>query len=76
MGVICSGATTIPEDIFLISAEKLANLVTESDLEKGSLYPALETIRDCSLQIATKIMEYSYEKGKKNNYIIFLLIFR
>lgn len=64
LGVICAGTSTIPEDIFLISAEKLADMVTSDDLNKGSLYPPLEMIRECSLKIATKVMEYSYEKGK------------
>lgn len=64
LGVICSGTSTIPEDIFLISAERLAEMVTSEDLNKGSLYPPLETIRECSLKIATKVMEYSYEKGE------------
>ncbi|KAJ6638214.1 NADP-dependent malic enzyme [Pseudolycoriella hygida] len=63
LGVICSGAATIPEEVFLISAEKLAELVSSDDLNKGSLYPPLETIRDCSLKIATKVMEYSYANG-------------
>lgn len=38
-------------------------MVTADDLKKGSLYPPLEMIRDCSLKIAAKVMEYSYEKG-------------
>ncbi|XP_037047122.1 NADP-dependent malic enzyme isoform X1 [Bradysia coprophila] len=63
LGVICAGASTIPEEVFLISAEKLADMVTSADLDKGSLYPPLETIRECSLKIATKVMEYSYENG-------------
>lgn len=63
LGVICSGAITIPEEVFLISAERLAQLVTSEDLEKGSLYPPLEMIIECSLKIATRVMEYSYEKG-------------
>ena len=61
--MICAGASTIPEDIFLISAEKLAELVSDDDLEKGSLYPPLEDIRECSLKIATKVMDYAYQKG-------------
>lgn len=63
MGVICAGASTIPEDIFLVSAEKLASLVSQNDLDIGSLYPPLETIRDCSLKIATEVMDYAYAKG-------------
>lgn len=63
LGVLCAGASTIPEDIFLVSAERLANLVTDADLEIGSLYPPLETIRDCSVKIAIEVMTYAYENG-------------
>lgn len=63
LGVLCAGATTIPEEIFLVSARKLATLVSEHDLEIGSLYPPLETIRDCSLKIAVDVMNYAYEHG-------------
>lgn len=63
LGVICAGASTIPEDIFLVSAERLANLVADSDLDVGSLYPPLETIRDCSVKIAVEVMNYAYKNG-------------
>lgn len=63
LGVICAGASTIPEEIFLVSAEKLASLVSDNDLAIGSLYPPLETIRECSLKIATDVMEYTYRNG-------------
>lgn len=63
LGVLCAGAATIPEDIFLVSAERLANLVTEADLNVGSLYPPLETIRDCSVKIAVEVMNFAYGKG-------------
>lgn len=84
LGVICAGALTIPEDIFLLSAQvkrnlfdktfmctnpsftflqTLAKLVTDEDLEMGSLYPPLDTIQNCSIKIATAIVDYCYEKG-------------
>lgn len=63
LGVICAGAATIPEDIFLVSAERLANLVTDADLNVGSLYPPLETIRDCSVKIAVEVVNYAYQNG-------------
>ena len=37
--------------------------MTEKDLEMGSLYPPLETIQQCSIKIAEKVVEYAYEKG-------------
>uniref|UniRef100_U5EW70 Malic enzyme n=1 Tax=Corethrella appendiculata TaxID=1370023 RepID=U5EW70_9DIPT len=63
LGVICAAVKKIPEDVFLISAKRLAELVTEADLEQGSLYPPLETIQLCSLKIAAKVMDYAYETG-------------
>lgn len=43
-----------------MSAQMLAELVTEKDLEMGSLYPPLNTIQACSLKIAAKLMDYAY----------------
>uniref|UniRef100_A0A182N0F1 Malic enzyme n=1 Tax=Anopheles dirus TaxID=7168 RepID=A0A182N0F1_9DIPT len=63
LGVLCAGASTIPEEIFLLSAQRLAEIVTDGDLERGSLYPPLEHIKDCSIKIATHIMEYAYAEG-------------
>ena len=40
----------------------MADLVTDADLEMGSLYPPLEMIQDCSIKIAEKVVEYAYEK--------------
>lgn len=64
LGVICAGMRTIPEETFLIAARALANLVKESDLENGSVYPPITDIQTCSLIIATTVMEYAYEKCK------------
>lgn len=71
LGVICAGASTIPEEVFLISAEALAEMVTDEDLAIGSLYPPLTTIKDCSIKIAAKVMNYSYRNGKADNLFAF-----
>ncbi|XP_055908430.1 NADP-dependent malic enzyme isoform X2 [Eupeodes corollae] len=63
LGVICAGMLTIPEEVFLMSAEKLAEICSDEDLAKGSLYPPLSAITKCSIQIAVKIMEYAYKNG-------------
>ncbi|XP_047455272.1 NADP-dependent malic enzyme [Mugil cephalus] len=51
----------IPEEIFLTAAEALAHMVTEKDLAEGRLYPPLSSIREVSLKLAAKIMEYAYK---------------
>lgn len=61
LAAICAGMRVIPEETFLIAAEALSDLVTEEDLQKGTLYPPLADIQKCSLCIATKIMKYAYE---------------
>ncbi|XP_023307894.2 NADP-dependent malic enzyme-like [Lucilia cuprina] len=63
LGVLCAGMLTIPEDVFLLSAERLAYLCSVEDLSKGSLYPPLNRITECSIEIAAYIMEYAYANG-------------
>ncbi|XP_073814760.1 NADP-dependent malic enzyme-like [Musca autumnalis] len=63
LGVLCAGMLTIPEEVFLMSAECLSSLCTAEDLKKGSLYPPLNRITECSIEIAAYIMEYAYKNG-------------
>lgn len=46
--------------------QTIADNVKEEDIERGSLYPPLDKIRECSVQIATRIAVYAYEKGMVN----------
>lgn len=61
LGVTACGIRHVTEEIFLTAAETLAHQVTEKDLAEGRLYPPLSSIRDVSLKLAAKIMEYAYE---------------
>ncbi|KYM87378.1 NADP-dependent malic enzyme, partial [Atta colombica] len=63
LGVIATGVHHITEDLFLISAQTVADHVKNEDLERGSLYPPLNNIRECSIDIAVKIADYAYAKG-------------
>ena len=63
LGVIASHAQHITDDMFMAAAHTLAHLVTESDLEQGSLYPALPRIREVSAQIATAVADTAYKNG-------------
>ncbi len=63
LGAIASGATAITNEMFMASAHTLAQLVTESDLEQGSLYPALPRIREVSAAIGCAIADIAYRRG-------------
>jgi malate dehydrogenase (oxaloacetate-decarboxylating)(NADP+) len=63
LGVIASRARHITDDMFMAAAHTLAHMVTESDLEQGSLYPALPRIREVSAQIATAVADTAYSNG-------------
>jgi malate dehydrogenase (oxaloacetate-decarboxylating)(NADP+) len=63
LGAIACAAKSITDEMFMSSAHTLAHLVTESDLEQGSLYPALPRIREVSEAIATDIADTAYRRG-------------
>jgi hypothetical protein len=50
--------------IIIINFQTLAALVSQDDLDLGSLYPPLTTIQKCSLKIAARVAEYAYKHGK------------
>uniref|UniRef100_A0AAY4EIW4 Malic enzyme n=1 Tax=Denticeps clupeoides TaxID=299321 RepID=A0AAY4EIW4_9TELE len=61
LGVIACGVRHISDDIFLTTAEAIADMVTEEHLAEGRLYPPLSTIREVSFKIAVKIVEHAYK---------------
>ena len=61
--VVCCRVYTIPDEVFLVAAETLAQLTSPADFDNGALYPPLDSIRDTSLQIAVKVAEFLYSKG-------------
>ena len=63
LGAIACKARAITDDMFMKSAHTLAQLVTESDLAQGSLYPALPRIREVSAHIAAAIANSAKESG-------------
>ncbi|KAH8357674.1 hypothetical protein KR200_010711, partial [Drosophila serrata] len=68
LSVICTGTHHIPEEMFLIAAQELAKFVQISDIERGSLYPPLNTIRDVSMNIAIAVTQCAYDRGLGSTY--------
>ena len=63
LGAIVSRSRVVTDDMFLAAAHSLANLVTETDLERGRVYPPLSRIREVSAKIAYDVATIVYDRG-------------
>jgi len=63
LGAVACRARTLPDELFLAAARRLAGLVRETDLARGSLYPPLKEIRSISLAIAVSVVTRAHELG-------------
>ncbi|XP_044145852.1 NADP-dependent malic enzyme [Bufo gargarizans] len=61
LGVVACGVRHISDNIFLTTAEVIAEQVSDKHLEEGRLYPPLQTIQEVSVKIAVKIVENAYK---------------
>ncbi|XP_062370149.1 NADP-dependent malic enzyme, mitochondrial [Cinclus cinclus] len=68
LGVIACGVRHVSDEIFLLTAETIAAEVTEQNLAEGRLYPPLANIREVSLKIAVKIVDWAYKQGLASCY--------
>lgn len=56
-------AKTMPTGMFLAASRKLAELVTQEDLDNGSLYPSLTEIRPISEAVSVAVAQWAYDNG-------------
>jgi malate dehydrogenase (oxaloacetate-decarboxylating)(NADP+) len=63
LGAIASGTRLVTNEMFMAAARTLAGLVTDADLKRGSLYPALPRIREVSTHIAAAVAKVAYKSG-------------
>ena len=68
LGVICTGIHHISDSVFLSAAEGLADMVQDSDIAVGRLYPPLSSLREISVKIATKVAIEAYKSGTASTY--------
>ncbi|MDD9897990.1 MAG: NAD-dependent malic enzyme [Candidatus Melainabacteria bacterium] len=63
LGAVACELSKVTDDMFLVAAQALADMVSETDLERGTMYPSLNEIRKASLDIAVAVCERAYDKG-------------
>lgn len=68
LAVILSGVRHISDTVFLEAAKTLAEQVSDKELQEGRLYPPLSNIREVSLQMAVKVVEFVYANGMAFRY--------
>jgi len=62
LGVMETGTRRVTDEMFLAAARALASQVTQADLDQGSLYPALDRIRDVSAHIAAAVADVAFRR--------------
>jgi len=63
LGCVFARAKEVPDELFLVAAKRLSEMVTVGDLVNGSLYPPLTDVRMASFEIAVAVAECLFEKG-------------
>ncbi|MEE8278843.1 MAG: NAD-dependent malic enzyme [Thermoanaerobaculia bacterium] len=60
LGAVACKARRITEEMFLVAARALAEMVSEEDLAVGSIYPPLTDMREVSLTLAVAVARQAY----------------
>ncbi len=60
LGAVACKARRITEEMFLVTARALAEMVSEEDLAVGSIYPPLTDMREVSLTLAVAVARQTY----------------
>ena len=63
LGVVASKARRVTNEMFLATADTLAAMVTQADIEQGSIYPTLSRMREVSTAIATSVADVVFQRG-------------
>ncbi len=62
LGVIASWARSVPDEMFLVAARTLADLVSDEELAQGRILPTLTRIREVSEAIGVAVAEVAYKQ--------------
>lgn len=63
LGALLAGAARISDEMLSVAARELAASVSDDELERGLLYPAVHRLRDVSARIAVAVIEQAVAEG-------------
>ncbi len=63
LGIVASDARSVTDEMFLAAATTLSDMVGDSELERGMLYPPLTSIREVSKAIAVAVAKEAFRSG-------------
>ena len=63
LGVVAAQIEHVNDELLITAAQALAQLVEGEDLDKGSLYPPINEIREVSVEIAKAVMKNAIIQG-------------
>jgi malate dehydrogenase (oxaloacetate-decarboxylating)(NADP+) len=63
MAVYATEARRVTDEMFIVAARALADLVTGEQLERGMLYPPQSELLEVELGVASRIAELIFERG-------------
>lgn len=66
LAVMAAQAPSIPDKTFIVASKALSDQVLNEELEAGLVYPRIGRIREVTLHVASKVMEYFYSEGLTN----------
>lgn len=61
-GILLSGMTSVPDETFIVAADRLANMVWPTDLAKRYTYPPLRKTPCVNLQIADAVFSLAFRR--------------
>ncbi len=63
LGALLAGAREVSDDMITRVAKTLAGQITEAELGRGSLYPAIARLRDITAVCAAAVCEQAFDEG-------------
>lgn len=56
LGALLAGARSISDEMLQAASECLASYITEEEIQRGVLYPSINSIRDITVEVATAVI--------------------